>query len=552
MKHLQNTFYSKKHSSITVLLFFSVLFVLTLLMPLSADEAETTITGIKTDFITDLHDSTEDNFFDNYYQTDNREEKESHRSVEANTVEKPEKSEPENKISPLRYALQGNYSIHKGAKLYTGISHHLFGGFIQLESPLPAPYLQFSLKNFAIFATPLADIQQKYPEKPIPHLVLATGSISFNRFLKTMRRTGFSNIRANYTGIKEDRKIFIGIGKAEKRICYGAELAGKHWNTAFFAVPEKKQRGMQYGIYGSGNFSAPHNTAIRLQHITAFLPEITEKTKELPYRNKYQRYHTISGLGFTTVHPNIAFDAAGVCSVTANRIVSGTVKTELDFFYRYAGFNTGFSYTHQGHFGWDATTQKERISTFVQPKLQFKPVVLHAVYAFYLKEKKNHVQPFHTYGVSLQTRHPNIRWYAGWEYTDKLHTVKTHISIISSKEWFSGVRWFEKTQIGTQLQLENKSENPMIIKKYTVKASSTFAITNDITCGVKSTIGQTAQSKKKRTTNRYWKPVEYGGTVFFVFKKHGINKMHRFKLKVSGKNRKPFYDISIGYTLISD
>ncbi len=571
MKLLQNTSYSNKHSSSTVLFFFSGLFIFILCSPLSADAGKT-ITDTSQDFITDSYDSFEDDFFDEDTHKTSVDTKDKHQSdasaknsnkntVQENTEadtssdkssEKSQTGVAVKRVAQIRYVLRSSYSLKKGVKLYTGISHRSFGGFIHLESKAAAPYLQFSLKSFGVLAAPFADLQQKYSNKMIPHLGLATGSLSFNRFLKTMGRTGFLRLRANYAGIKQSRKLFIALGGSKKDICYGAELAGTHWNTAFFAVPEKKRRGMQYGVYGSSNFSVQNNTAMRIQHITAFLPQVTRKQKKLPYRKKDQQYHTISGLGFTVTHPNVSFETVGVYSVTADKNVSGAVKTEFDFFYRYVGLNSGFSYIHPEHFGWNAIKQKERMSAFVQPKLQFKPFVLRGIYAFYLAEKKKLIQPFHTYGVSMQTRHPNIRWYTDWYYAKKQHTVKAYLRFISAKEWFSGVRWFQNVRIGTQLKLEDKEVNPMIIKKYTVKAGSTFAITEYITCGMKGSVGRTAQSKRKRKKGYYWKPLEYIGSLFFAVKKHGINKTHSFKLNISGKNREPFYDVSIRYKIQSD
>ncbi len=529
MKPLQNTSYSNKHSSSTVLFFFSGLFIFILCSPLSADAGKT-ITDTSQDFITDSYDSFEDDFFDEDTHKTSVDTKDKHQSdasaknsnkntVQENTEadtssdkssEKSQTGAAVKRVAQIRYVLRSSYSLKKGGNLYTGISHRSFGGFIHLESKAAAPYLQFSLKSFGVLAAPFADLQQKYSNK------------------------------------------ISALGGSKKDICYGAELAGTHWNTAFFAVPEKKRRGMQYGVYGSSNFSVQNNTAMRIQHITAFLPQVTRKQKKLPYRKKDQQYHTISGLGFTVTHPNVSFETVGVYSVTADKNVSGAVKTEFDFFYRYVGLNSGFSYIHPEHFGWNAIKQKERMSAFVQPKLQFKPFVLRGIYAFYLAEKKKLIQPFHTYGVSMQTRHPNIRWYTDWYYAKKQHTVKAYLRFISAKEWFSGVRWFQNVRIGTQLKLEDKEVNPMIIKKYTVKAGSTFAITEYITCGMKGSVGRTAQSKRKRKKGYYWKPLEYIGSLFFAVKKHGINKTHSFKLNISGKNREPFYDVSIRYKIQSD
>ena len=156
----------------------------------------------------------------------------------------------------------------------------------------------------------------------------------------------------------------------------------------------------------------------------------------------------------------------------------------------------------------------------------------------------------HNGGLIAQVNHKVVRWKASWDYRNELHTVKTEITFVSKPAWFTGIRWFQKAAAGAAVELQDRTANPFILKKYSVNANSTFCITDGIFCGISGSFSQAIRKEESETERLiYLQGPVYGGGVSVSFKRNGIGKVHSGKLEVSVKNEKPYYDVKLIYQI---
>ncbi|WP_253676398.1 hypothetical protein [Treponema sp. OMZ 305] len=463
------------------------------------------------------------------------------------------------------------HSVRKGARISTGISGRGYIGYLQLESPMPVPYFELSVRNFGVGLYPLAALQSSFPEKPIPTLFLGAGNLTFDSFLKAANFTDYSKTKASYGGFKFPREQFIGIGSAQKAIQYGIEVYGGGWNGAFFASPEPKKQRMRYGIMGGWRMNrkkADINFAV--QYLTTFMPELIREVKtstaqsagggasagqpagtpntSLDINGEYtrQRYHTLFGLNAVFTHPIVSFSTIGFCSYAADKTVSGAVQAEIDAWYRYAGIRTGGSYTGAHAVNWDGKQQNEQVTAFIQPHFKVGIFSLFVLYAFNMEDKTI----VHNGGLTVQVKHKVVRWKASWDYRNELHTLKTELTCVSKPKWFSGIQWFQKAAAGASVELQDKSANPFILKKYAVHINGHFCITDGVFCGINGSFSQAIRKEENKNERIiYLQSPVYGGGVYVSFKRNGIGKVHSGKLEVSVKNEKPYYDVKLVYQI---
>jgi len=485
-------------------------------------------------------------------QTDESVKQQIDKADSSSDVQQNDKADAKHTAPERDYFFRYVHSVHKGARISAGVSGRGYIGYLQLESPMPVPYFELSVRNFGVGLYPLAALQPSFPEKNIPTLFLGAGSLTFDSFLKTAQFSGFSKTKASYGGVKFPREQFIGIGNAQKAIQYGVEVYGSGWNGAFFASPEPKKQRMRYGLIGGWRMNqkkADINFAI--QYLTAFMPELIRevKTSSAESAGIYggdirQRYHTLFGLNAVFTHPIVSFSTTGLCSYAADKTVSGAVQAEIDAWYRYAGIRTGGSYTGARAVNWDGKQQNEQVTAFIQPHFKVGIFSLSALYGFSMEDKTM----LHNGGLTTQVKHEVIRWKASWDYRNELHTIKTELICISKPKWFNGVQWFQKATAGASVELQDKTANPFILKKYAIHINGHFCITDGVFCGIAGSFSQAV--RKEETENErliYLQNPVYGGGVYVSFKRDGIGKVHSGKLEVSVKNEKPYYDVKLVY-----
>lgn len=460
----------------------------------------------------------------------------------------PEKAPPPDAHS---YFFRYTHTLRQGARFAAGTANRSYIGYLQLESPLPMPYFEVSVKNFGIGLYPLAALQTARPEKNIPSLFIGAGCLTFGSFLKTASRLQFSGLKPGYTGIRFPGEAVIGMGSAQKEVQYGIELYGAGWNGAFFAAPEKKKGRMRYGLMGGWQMNRKKtDNKLSIRSLAAFLPEvaspplssIAKSARSGKTAVSKQPYHSLFGLDFVFMHPIVSFTAAGLCSSAADKTISGGIRAETALFYRYFGLNGGGSYTAPQYIGWDVRRQKEQISAFVQPYLKVNIVSLHALYAF----SKEDTIGMHSGGFRVQVKHKNVRWQTGWEYGKELHTVKTGLTLISSPAWFRRTRWFETASASAAAIMEDMKKNPLIVKKYTLSAAGTFRIVEGVFCGINGTLSQSAATHDSFIYMQ--QPLCKGGAVL-GFKRTAWRNVHSGKLEIAVKNEKPYFDLKIGYQI---
>ena len=486
-------------------------------------------------------------------QTDESVKPQTDKTDSISEVQQNDTASAKETASEHNYFFRYTHSVRKGAGISAGTSGRGYIGYLQLESPMPVPYFELSVRNFGVGLYPLAALQSSFPEKPIPTLFLGAGNLTFDTFIKTANFPGFSKTKANYGGLKFPREQFIGIGTAQKAVQYGVELYGSGWNGVFFASPEPKKQRMRYGLMGGWRMNrkrADINFAV--QYLTAFIPELVREVKTSSAGStRYagmlqQRYHTLFGLNAAFIHPIVSFATTGFCSYAADKTVSGAVQAECDVWYRYAGIRTGGSYTGVRAVNWDGKQQNEQVTAFIQPHFKVDLFSLFALYAFNMDDRAI----LHNGGLTAQIKHSIIRWKSNWDYRNKLHTLKTELTCVSKPKWFSGVQWFQKAALGVSVALQDRTANPFILKKYTVYANSSFCITDGIFCGIDGSFSQTIRKEEnKRERLIYLQSPVYGGGVYVSFKRNGIGKVHSGKLEVSVKNEKPYFDVKLVYQI---
>lgn len=504
-------------------------------------------------------------------QTDKAAASQTDKATSTSGVQQNDSESAKNAASKRDYFLRYVHTVHKGARISTGISGRGYIGLLQLESPMPVPYFELSVKNFGVGLYPLASLQTAFPEKNIPTVFLGAGCLTFDGFLKTAKFSGYAKTKATYGGLKFPREQFIGIGSAQKAVQYGVEVYGSGWNGVFFASPEPKKQRMRYGLMGGWRMKQEKSDInFTLQHLTAFIPELIREVKtpatqsakggtstvqssstsvissDINGEYARQRYHTLFGLNTVFTHPIVSFAATGFCSYAADKTVSGAVQAETDVWYRYVGVRTGGSYTGSNAVNWDGTRQNEQVTAFIQPYFKVGIFSIFTLYTFDMEDRVI----LHTGGLTAQVKHSIVRWKASWDYRNELHTVKTELTCVSKPTWFSGVQWFQKAAAGAAIELQDRTANPFILKKYSVNANGTFCITDGIFCGISGSLSQSIRKEESKTERLiYLQSPVYGGGVYVSFKRNGIGKVHSGKLEVSIKNEKPYYDVKLVYQI---
>lgn len=471
-------------------------------------------------------------------------------------------SQPDSPLGEMRnhsYFFRYVHTMQQGARFAAGAAGRGYIGYLQLESPMPMPYFELSIKNFGAGLYPFAGLQAAMPDKNIPTFFIGAGCLHFGRLLKVTGNVGFSTLKPKYSGLRFPEKHFIGMGSSERAVQYGVELYGGGWNAAFFASPEKKKGRMRYGILGSWHISQKQpKIKCALQYLTAFIPDIEQVVSQentqgaqMPAEDSpinKQRYHKLFALNLLLMHPIVSVETTGLCSYAADKTVSGGIRTEANLFYRCCGLNGGVSYTARQYRGWAVFKERAQFTGFIQPYIQMNIFSLHTIYTIAMEEKNK----LHSGGLVMQVKHKNVRWLASWEYGKELHTVKTGLALISSESWFRSIRWFEKALIGTTVNIENKTKNPFMLKKYTVNAASSFCITEGVFCGISGDISQSIVQNRERTAEigyTYLQNPVCRSTVFLSFKRNGLGNVHSGKLELSVKNEKPFVNIKIAYQI---
>ena len=498
-------------------------------------------------------------------QTDESAKSQTDKADPASNIQPNDTSASKETASERDYFFRYMHSIRKGAQISAGISGCGYIGYLQLEAPMPIPYFELSIRNFGIGLYPLAALQSYFPEKNIPTLFLGAGGLTFDGFLKAANFTGYAKTKASYGGLKFPREQFIGIGGAQKVVHYGIEVYGSGWNGAVFASPEPKKQRMRYGFMGGWRMNRKKtNINFTLQHLTAFMPELTGEVKTTAARtangktssiqpsgmsgiyNEYtqQHYHALFGLNAVFTHPIVSFAATGFTSYAADKIVSGALQAECDVRHRYVGIRTGGSYTGANAVNWDGNRQNERITAFIQPYVKAGIFSVVTLYAF----DREDGTLLHNGGVTAQIKHNVIRWKANWDYRNELHTAKTELICVSNPKWFSGVQWFQKAVFGVSADLQDKTANPFVLKKYAAYVNSSFCIADSVFCGIGGSVSQSIRKEEnKRKRLIYLKNPVYGGSVYVSVKRNGIGKTHSGKLELSVKNENPYFDIKLGY-----
>ena len=360
-------------------------------------------------------------------QADEASNPQTNEAASALDVKQNDTPHAEASASKRDYFFRYLHTLRKGAMISGGISGRGYVGYLQLESPMPVPYFELSVKNFGVGLYPLAALQSSFPEKGIPTLFLGAGNLTFDGFLKTANFSGFSKIKASYGGLKFPREHFIGIGSSQKSVQYGVEVYGSGWNGVFFASPEPKKQRMRYGLMGGWRMNRKRlDINFALQYLAAFMPEpIMEvkgssaqsegggaslapstDTSGISSENIRQRYHTLFGLNAVFTHPIVSFKTTGFCSYAANKTVSGAVQTEFDVRYRYAGARTGGSYIGAHAVNWDGKQQNEQITAFIQPYFKAGLFSVFTLYAFSMEDRTM----MHNGGLTAQIKHKVIRW----------------------------------------------------------------------------------------------------------------------------------------------
>ena len=500
-------------------------------------------------------------------QTDNSAEHRTDKEDSASIESKTRTADTKEAVSERDYFFRYIHSVRKGARISAGISGRGYIGYLQLESPMPVPYFELSVRNFGVGLYPLAALQSAFPKKNIPTLFLGTGCLTFDSFLKAANFTDYSKTKASYGGLKFPREQFIGIGSTQKAVQYGVELYGCGWNGAFFASPEPQKQRMRYGFIGGWRMRQEKTDInFTLQDLTAFIPELTGEVKTSSARSagggtsagtstdtsdRYagmlqQRYHTLFGLNAVFTHPIVSCAVTGFCSYASDKTISGAVQTECDVQYGFAGVHIGGNYTGARAVNWDGKHQNEHGTAFIQPYFKAGIFSLFTLYAFGMENGTM----LHNGGLTAQVKHTVIRWKASWDYRNKLHTVKTELTCVSKPKWFSGIQWFQKAAAGASLELQDRTVNPFILKKYTIHANSSFCITDGVFCGINGSFSQAIRKEEnERERLIYLQSPVYGGSMFVSFKRNGIGKVHSGKLELSVKNEKPYFDVKLGYQI---
>lgn len=447
-----------------------------------------------------------------------------------------EQKEPSTRrsASERSFCLRLRHDMRKGAGIAAGVRGRGYKGLLQLESPMPMPYFEPSVKNFALGVYPLAGIHAHYPQKNIPSVFLGIGSLTFDAFFKKARCTGFSNMKAQYSGIRLPRKEFIGIGAARRNIDYGIEVHGKRWNGVFVASPEPMHQRMRYALVGILRIIREEKElGIAVQPLASFVP-VPEKGG----------YHKLFGLSAILTHPTLSLETTGFLSYALDKTLSGSVQAACDIHARVVGMRTGASYTGENTVNWDGKRQKELIAAFIQPYLTTQFFSLSALYRLTMEQRL----PVHRGAVTTQIKYGVIRWYTSWDYHNRLHTLKTALAFISKPQWFGTVQWFKKAGLGMSVVLRDKDSFPAVIKKYTICADSTFCITQSICCKLNGSFSQAGQNKDGQNAQLFYpKNAVYGGGIAFHLKREIADTMHSGTIKVSAKNEKPYINITLGY-----
>lgn len=483
-------------------------------------------------------------------QTDESVKQQIDKADSSSDVQQNDKADAKHTAPERDYFFRYVHSVHKGARISTGISGHGYIGYLQLESPMPVPYFELSVRNFGVGLYPLASLQSTFPKKPIPTLFLGAGNLTFDTFLKVANFSGYSKTKASYGGFVFPREQFIGMGSAQKPVQYGVEVYGYGWNGVFFASPEPNRQRMRYGIMGGWRMNRKKaDINFALQYLTAFMPELIREIQEpstIATEDIRQRYHTLFGLNAVFTHPIVSFNTAGFASYAADKTISGAVQAEADIWYRYAGGRIGGSYTGANAINWDGKRQNELITAFIQPYFKAGIFSVFALYVFGMENRKM----LHNGGVIIKVNHKVFRWKASWDYRNELHTVKTELTCVSKPAWFTGVQWFQKAAVGASVELQDKTANPFILKKYAIHINGHFCITDGVFCGIAGSFSQAV--RKEETENErliYLQSPVYGGGVYVSFKRDGIGKVHSGKLEVSVRNEKPYYDVKLVYQI---
>lgn len=463
-----------------------------------------------------------------------------------------QKKPPTHKHASERgFCFQFRHDMRKGAGIAAGVHGRGYEGFLNLDSPMPMPYFELSVKNFALGLYPLAALQDHRPQKNIPTVFLGAGCLTFDAFLKKALCTGFSKIKANYNGIVFPREQFIGLGSAQRTIHYGIEIHDSSWNGAFFASPEPTKQRMRYGLMGAWRITQGKKTdmSLAIQHITAFIPALAQGKMSFTAplkkgKDTVLHYHKLFGLSAILTRRALSLETTGFLSYTADHLIAGSMQAECDIHARVTGVHTGASYRGTGTVNWDGKPQKELISTFIQPYLKTHVFSCSALYGFSMDQR----MPFHRGAVAMKIKYGVIRWQIGWDYRTMLHTLKTDVTCTSNPLWFTSVQWFKKARVGSSFVLQDKSINPLMLKKYDVYADSTFCLVDGIFCRIAGSLSQSTHRKENKKEQIFClQDPMYRGSIALTIKRDGIDKVHTGMMKVSVKNEKPYFNITLGY-----
>ena len=88
-------------------------------------------------------------------QTDESVKQQIDKADSSSDVQQNDKADAKHTAPERDYFFRYVHSVHKGARISAGVSGRGYIGYLQLESPMPVPYFELSVRNFGV--TPIRE-----------------------------------------------------------------------------------------------------------------------------------------------------------------------------------------------------------------------------------------------------------------------------------------------------------------------------------------------------------------------------------------------------------
>lgn len=403
----------------------------------------------------------------------------------------------------------------------------------------PAKQVSFRLKSFGLCFSPLLISENGSPYKK--SLSFYFGTLNFSPAFKKLKTPFFTKPTYNLARISIPKPEHLSLSTGNFSGDFGLELSLPFVDLVYASTKNAKNGSYNHALFGS--FQVKNVTAIESSIYTSlYFGASHGGTDYLQTTGK-----TVYGTSFVYTDKNIGAQTDFALSLNEQKKMGSSIAFRFQNFYKHAHIQLGLSYTSKAFSGWQSEVSDTQFCFFVIPQFSFAHTNIQFFYTLE-KDNKNIRQYTHATAGKCEIKTNHLKTACALQYAKKMFSLNTSMSIYAPN-----TNWFKECRLEYASTFLSKKVNPYGIKQYSVACSTTFlplkqlSITSQCKISQKNKEAERIIDGKKQPVIE-WQALEYSGELECSYSHKGAYSSSTFSLAIKGFNKKPYYDISLGFS----